>query len=346
MANEFKLIDERGYVDYYEGGKGPPDSFIGKYYTRLMIGPYVRTRPFEVGEWKPNLSIFLPIPIELTDDTYVNFSETNLGTVGNLMNNDLATGAGAILLNNAGNILGGLASAGLAARFGAAGTAAAAIASRATDINNDTISSALQQQLGMAPNPNPSVQFTGPDLREFNFSWTLYPKTKEMSDAISKVIQKLKAAALPSKSFSNSTAILSYPDLCQINFYPWDSISAGSPANKNNIWGWTDNSIIKIKRCFIKNIRVNYSEQGNPSFFAGTQLPTTYRLNITLQETEYMLSEDWGGTPNYKGDQLALDTFVSLVSGVASGLLGVAGGEITESILNSTLGAEGADPAQ
>lgn len=338
MADNF-LIENQPFAEFIrttDNGKGPPDSFIGKYYTRLTIGKYKRTRPFETGEWKGNLSIFLPLPMELTDENYVNYSDVNLSTIGNIMNQDVLTGAGAVILNNVGNILGGVSSAALTAANKGLGKAATAVA-KASDINAETITSAVQQIAGVAPNPNPSVQFTGPDLREFNFSWTLYPKSPRMSKNIDQMIKKLKAAALPGHSFNNSTAILNYPDLCQINFFPWDS------GGKSDNWGWTDKSIIRIKKCFIKNVRVNYSEQGNPSFFQGTELPTTYRINLTLQETEYMLSKDWGGSNNFIGDAFALNTFVDVISTVSKGVGGTLTGSLVETYLNATLGTSGAE---
>jgi hypothetical protein len=203
-------------------------------------------------------------------------------------------------------------------------------------IGSEQFTSALQNQLGISPNPNPSVQFTGPDLRTFSLSWSFYPRTKVESENIDYMIRQLKASALPSHTITDSTAILNYPDLVQINFFPWDSGGA------DNQWGWTDRSILRIKKCFMTNVRVSYSEFGNPAFFEGTKLPVAYRLNISFQETEYMLSENWGGnewSKSKNGDEV-----LSSVRETIDDKINRALPELNSSILeNASLGLLGAE---
>jgi hypothetical protein len=148
----------------------------------------------------------------------------------------------------------------------------------------------VQQLTGLAPNPNPSVAFQGPILRDFSYTWAFYPKSRDESEKIQGLIKVLKRSALPRHSAVNSASILDYPDMVQINFYPWDT--GGDPKN----WGWTDKSIIRYKKCFMQSVNVNYHPFGTPAFFEGTNLPVTYRVTIAFRETEYMLSEDWKNT--------------------------------------------------
>lgn len=267
--------------------KGPAGSFLGKYYCRLLLGAYDRTRPFEPGAWTPSQAIFLPIPKELSDDSYVNYSETNLEGVGDLINLNPAGLAGRMVLNGAGPLIEATVQATAAGVGGSFASKLTSGIADATGLTGKNITSAIQSVSGYSPNPNPAVLFTGPQLREFNFSWAFYPKTPDESKTIDGMIKKLKQAALPKHTLSSSTGVLKYPDLCQINFFPWDS-NGGAET-----WGWTDRSIIRIKKCFLKNVRVNYSDFGNPAFFQGTELPVMYRLTLTLQEVEYMLSKDW-----------------------------------------------------
>lgn len=285
------LVNKNGKYngELIDNEPGPPGSSLGKYYCRLMLGKYTRTRPFEPETWEPNKSIILPLPQEMFDESIANYSDINLETIGNLLNQDAVTGLGSIALRQSGSILSGTINAGAAAAFGKIGSKIAGTLTKGAGITPEKITSAIQQSIGVAPNPNPSVQFTGPALREFLFSWVFYPRTPDESLRIDNMIRQLKSSALPSHTFTNSTAILNYPDLCQLNFFPWDS------GGSSNGWGWTNGSIIRIKKCFIKNVRVNYSDQGVPAFFHGTQLPIMYRLNLSFQETEYMLSKDWGG---------------------------------------------------
>lgn len=279
--------------------EGPGDnSYLGKYYTRLRIGKYQRPKPFGKSVFNPSIVVFLPIPNELRDDTSVGYTNVNLETVGDLINNGLTGAGGAAVLRLGGQ---GLAAAGGEAAKVLGAAAGAALKSNAAEsmitsaiqgagsalFNAEQISSALQQQVGLAPNPNPSVQFQGPILRDFSYTWAFYPKTKEESQDIQKLIKILKRSALPRNSIQQSAAVLDYPDMCQINFYPWDSNGSGP-------WGWSDNSIIKYKKCVMQNVNVNYNPFGTPAFFEGTNLPVSYQLTISFKEIEYMLSDDWG----------------------------------------------------
>ena len=141
----------------------------------------------------------------------------------------------------------------------------------------------------MAPNPNETITFDGPSLRSFQLTWTFNPRNASESAGLTAFIKTVKAASLPTNVVSGSTAILGYPDLAQLNFYPWDS-------SGNTQWGWGDNSIIKIKRCFMEGVSINYAPSNIPSFFSGTNQPVAIEVTISFKETEYMLSNDWGGT--------------------------------------------------
>lgn len=269
-----------------------------KYYTKLSIGPYVRGKAFALSTFDPRFVVHLPIPTELRDDTTVSYNSVNLETVGDILH-ERGTGTGqAAVLRNIGNITSAGTSAitsaigGSVGRIPGVGSAAQSLTSALGGavqslIPPEQVSSALQQQTGAAPNPNPSVQFQGPVLRDFTFTWAFYPKNKKESEEIHNLIRKLKARALPSANIGNGGAILNYPHICQLNFYPWDS--GGSAPNGWNI----DKSIIKIKKCFMAGVNVNYNAYGTPGFFEGTQLPMSYALTISFKEIEYLLSDDW-----------------------------------------------------
>ena len=286
------------------GDHGIAGSFLGKYYMRIAIGRYQRPKPFGSPALEPKLFIFLPLPRSLADSSSAGYSDQNLESVGDLMNG--ATGsAQAAGLRQAGNIVSGVgnfATNAAAAMARAVGLNAAAkgVGAVSQGLNNilpaDTITSTIQQEVGLAPNPNPSVAFTGPILRTVNYDWSLYPKNKDESIAIQRMIRALKRSALPKNVPDVAAAILGYPDVCQLNFYPWDKGGGGE-------WGWKDaddsfaGSIIKYKKCVMQNVNVSYAAGGAAlSFFEGTNLPTSYELSIEFKEIEYMLSKDWSDT--------------------------------------------------
>ena len=154
----------------------PTGSAIGKYYTRLRIGKYERPHPFSPSEIKEGLlTVFLPLPDQLSDSTTVKYTETPLESVGDFINNP-----GEMIPTLAFRKIGAAIEAG-ASGLGGAATAATTGSSAAGDfmqkqlssiIPAEKINSAIQQDMGMAPNPNPSVMFQGPTLRTFAFSWS------------------------------------------------------------------------------------------------------------------------------------------------------------------------------
>ena len=268
----------------------PSGSALGKYFTRIRLGKYERPDPFQYSNWDSKLFVYLPLPDQLLDNTSVKYSDTNLEAVGDLINqaeNMPAT----TLFRQAGSLASSV--------IGGAGNLAGTTLLRSSKVGDfvekqlgnifpaEKINSALQQTMGATPNPNPSVMFQGPSLRSFSLSWSFYPKSKEESQNISILISKLKARALPTFNTGNNTTILNYPYMCQVYFFPWDNDSS------DNNYGWTDNSIIKIKRCFMDSVNVRYNPFGTPAFFEGTNLPISYQLTISFKEIEYMTGKDW-----------------------------------------------------
>lgn len=267
-----------------------------KYYMTLRFFDYDRKELFREAKNKPSYTVTLPLPLELNDTQRSEYSTADMKTVGTLMTEGITGGAaGQAALFNVSNALG--AGGNLVSKIPVIGGALAESAS-AAGFNPDTLANAVEQSMGMAPNPQPSVLFKGPSLREFNFTWTFNPRNKNESIRIRETIERLKASALARKEFGASTGVLTYPQVCMLNFYPWDGSSM-----KNSIYGWGKISLIRLKRCFISSITSNYSPNGVPSFFAGTDgAPVFIQLSITLKEIEFFTSEDW---LSYEGDAAA-----------------------------------------
>jgi len=265
----------------------------GKYFTTLRFFKYERPHPLKPANTSPiGTKWTLPLPIELSDMTSANFSNVELESMGDLINNSsIGSMASAMLSRNSGDIAQvamGKVGQVVGMAPGAVGDVAqGAVNTLAAQFPAAAITSALQQAAGDAPNPNSSVAFQGPMLRDHNFSWTLFPDSPEQSKKIARMIRELKRRSLPTIKFSGSASMLNYPDLVQINFYPWDQ-TAGA-----NVWGWGPDSIIRIKKCFIKSVNVNYTAGNAPAFFEGTNLPVVIALSLNLVEIDYLLSYDW-----------------------------------------------------
>lgn len=269
-----------------------------KYYCTLRLGEYDRPEPFDVAAVNTKKVIRLPLPQEMRDDTAVNYNNVDLTLVGDIINDDFVSGMAAEVLRQSGDLAGSVIQAGAGALRSAGDRSSSAglgllgnLAGQALGnaFEPAAITSAIQQMAGVAPNPNPSVAFQGPQLREFTLTWAFMPASEAESRRLRAIINYLKRSALPGNSMTDSAAILQYPYMVQMNFFPWDNGGAAP-------YGWSANSIIKMKQCFMSAVNVNYNAGAVPAFFQGfNNEPTIIQLTISFKEIEYFLRNDYGG---------------------------------------------------
>ena len=304
------------------------DSLLDAYYCKLSLYEYKRPVPFVKGEYKKLKTIILPLPAELRDSTGASYSNANLELVGDIMNGSLAASSTSAFARGLPAVLQKLAPllAGAGPGMLAPIIGDAVSGSLGNMFPPESVSTAFQQTLKGAPNPNPTVAFNGPQLREFSLSWFIQARNEKESKTARNIIQMLKAASLPESVIKDSASILRYPQLGQLNFYPWDN-SGGTE------WGWGNDSIIRVKKCFLSSVDVNYNPTNVPAFFEGAvesggKQAVAIQLSINFKEVEYMLSEDWGGI---KGQLTASDVNHSIVeSGTA--LFATTGSAITNTV--------------
>lgn len=249
-------------------------SHLGKYYMALKFRSYVRTAPQArpVAEFKN--SIVLPIPQNIQEGFSTIINASNLG----------AAGAGADFfqaLNQKGNNFDP------GSQMGALVYNAAAAVGRSIFKKADTLGDVAGQYIKAIPNPHVAAIFNGVNLRQFHFTWTFAPRNPAESQELKRIINTLRQNSLPAFS-STGTAVLQYPFLCFAELHPW----AGTPGDE----------LIKFKPAFLTQIVINSSPNGIPSFFAGTDLPTFIKLDLTFLETEYFTSDDYGRTAAVSGD--------------------------------------------
>ena len=304
--NAVRFNAERGKNDQ---GTGIFGGEMSKYYCTLSFGPYKRPKPFESAAWSPDLTICLPLPNELTDNLSPEYDNQSLGAVGDMINGAFAPGITSAALRNSGDILVGAGKGAAGAIGGAVGAATGsdALGGAASGALQNmlpdaaTVTSAIQQSQGLAPNPNPSVMFKGPQLREYTYNWTIFPDSATQSAALRKMIKIIKGRVLPKSAGSSAASVLHYPNMVQMNFFPWDGNGAGNP------WGWGADSFIRIKKCVVKSFNTNYTPSNVPAFFEGEgSYAVAVNVSITLQEIEYMLANDWIGDEGF-GPEVGLD---------------------------------------
>lgn len=301
------------------------------YQCRIRMGRYIRPKPFDTAAFQSDFEAILPLPNELRDDTRAEFNTPSLETVGDIINTPGAVGSGLLAtalgvgLRKSGDIIsGGLgAVAGGLTQVGTGSESAGDMMQQQTQqiLDPASITSAIQQSTGVAPNPNQTVAFQGPALRDHNFTWTFFPNDDVESNNIRALVNELKKRSLPTSTMSDHAGILNYPQMAIINFYPWDGRGSATPPG--NIYGWTDQSIIKIKKCFIASVNVNYSPSGQAAFFSGDKRPVAIQLSLSLKEIEYMMGEDYGGSSGYEGISNLFSNIASFGTSISNAALSV-----------------------
>lgn len=245
----------------------------GYYYCQLTFYNYSRPNAHDNGTLEPKSIIYLPLPAgeTLSERQSLKLTNTDLGAggaVGDMVaKNDVGTGG----------------------VIGAATPAVERVISKlgnaAIDGAGDATVNFLQQSFAYAPNPHTSVMFQGVNLRTHQFSWRLSPETPTESVQASEIARLLRFYSLPT-FFTDTSALFSYPMICKVKFFAGDE---EHPYLKNF-----------TKYCMVEEVVINYAPNGVPSFFSGTDAPTSIQLGLQLREIEYFTAESYGTAKEMK----------------------------------------------
>ncbi len=254
-----------------------------KYYMSLRFVKYTKRAISDRKVITNKGVIHLPIPNQLNDTTSLNYPTVEIGPVLGAFT-EVATS-------------GPLGLYGAAAEGIAAGVAQNIIGNLP---GGQEILNATSAVSGHAINPFLTVVFKGPQFKTHSFSWKFFPKSKQESDILTKIVQTIKYHILPGLT-SLSGVIFEYPEMVNITI---------SPSEEN---------LYKFKPCIVKSLNVNYAPSGGPSFFKNSlAAPTGIELKIELQEIEYFtkMDIDPDATPGLPGGILEQLFPQELVPGV------------------------------
>lgn len=341
-----------------------------KYYTMLRAfqykRPHARMSKEDSGE-KPRGIFKLPLPHKINDNTTISITNHTQGVgIASILAGDsiedivsgyvfaagpamaqefLSSAAGGITSAVTKRVRNSLKSAGsrtqnLAKAAGAGGElvggafkAGIGPASPSSQYNLTTI---LQQNIGATSNPNPTKTFDGPTLRgDLTLSFELIPFNEKKAEEYHKLVRALKGYALPSvANSSKSASILNYPHLFQVNLFPWDK-----ETYHTSRWGWGDNSIIRMKRCFLTSVNVEYNSQSRIHAFFNSKnnQPVITYITLTFSEVEYFMADDWW--PQAQGrNNVGVADLVRSAKSIAGPIARQAGDQVsatTDKFLNS-----------
>ncbi len=133
-------------------------------------------------------------------------------------------------------------------------------------------------------NPQETLSFSGVDLRNFTFSWDLYPSNADDTNRINKIVNLLKLHSLPTTEAataggSTARAFLNYPDIVELN-----------------LLGVQEDHFMRFKRCMIQNVTVDYGAGGMPEILKGG-VPAAVTLTISFSEIQIQTAHDYGHDP-------------------------------------------------
>ena len=152
------------------------------------------------------------------------------------------------------------------------GTAIAAAASQ-------TGSQLLKRTQGAILNPNMELLFSGPSLRQFNFSWKFAPRDPKEAQMVIKIIRFFKQGMAAIREEPN--LFLRTPNTFQLSYH-----HKGSPHNYLN----------KFKECALVNCGVQYTPDGNYATYEDGVM-TAYQMTLSFQELEPVYADDYDKNP-------------------------------------------------
>jgi len=137
---------------------------------------------------------------------------------------------------------------------------------------------------GQTANPFLAIMYRSPAFKTHNFMWRLSPSNKIESQTLNKIINTLKYNELPTFELSGFT--LGYPNIVQVTLSCLTS----------------DYFSFTYKPAVIRSFEVNYTPEGQPSFFGGSATgdaaPTVVEIRMTITEIEYWTQSDFGLNTN------------------------------------------------
>jgi hypothetical protein len=152
-------------------------------------------------------------------------------------------------------------------------------ARRATNPGSDT-DSFFSRISGAIYNPNLELLFNGPNLRSFNFTFRMTPRSKEEGAIVRKIIRTFKQTSAVQRGVGD--IFLKAPFVYSIKYIYVDG--------KNN--SSEHSAINRIKICALQNMTVNYIPDGTYMTYDDSTM-TCYELTLSFTELEPIYADDY-----------------------------------------------------
>ena len=223
-------------------------------------------------------SIAIYLPPNVTSDTGVEYTDTDMGIVGmaaaggvdlvNAIRRDDLAGAGTAIMN-------------VAKKFGvnAAKRIIGGVVGAAADVDSAAIGQFAEKAFGQATNPFMEVLFQGVGMRSFTYNFTFSPRNPDETNDVQTIIKMFRFHMLPELQGQNKT-FMTLPSTFDIHY-----MYQGKNADIHH----ENQFYTKIATCVLKGCNVDYTPDGVKSFDSGA--PTQIKMSLTFQETEMLTKQ-------------------------------------------------------
>ena len=226
----------------------------------------------------PQETIQLPMQPQLSESTAVNWGGETLNAIQRAGANIAAGAIASAGEGKIGEALSGMVS-GVDAEFSRlladGGSKAQIIAYFAGQAVGANI---IGRTTGQVINPNLELLFSGPNLRSFNFNFTLTPRDPEEARTIRKIIRAMKRNMTP--RISDKDLFLKSPRIFELEYIFGDNTEQHPYMNK-------------FKPCACTNFTVNYTPDGSYMTYRGEPSMTSYQIAMSFGEIEPIYSHEY-----------------------------------------------------
>ena len=131
---------------------------------------------------------------------------------------------------------------------------------------------------GQVINPNLELLFSGPNLRAFNFNFTLTPRDPQEAEVVRKMVRAMKRNMTPQRS--SEALFLKSPRVFQLEYIYGEGNTPHPFMNK-------------FKPCACTSFNVNYTPDGSYMTYRGQPSMTSYQIAMTFGEIEPIYSDEY-----------------------------------------------------
>ena len=224
--------------------------------------------------WKPRSvgSVTLPVPTAVSDQNAASWGEDKMNA-GQMMSSSIAmaaiSGGGAVEMTEKG----------IDAAVGEDGKKDVKDALKQYFVGQATgVKGILARTEGKVINPNMELIFNGPQLRPFNFTWKMSPRSEAESIVIKKIIRMFKQSMAPQRT--EAQLFLRAPNTYKLQF-----IHAATRKEHD--------FLPLIKECAMTGFNVNYTPDGNYATYRNSAM-VAVELSFTFKELEPIFNNDYG----------------------------------------------------